>query len=121
MSFDFNALLNRLDRLLGRRLGVFYLGLLSDDRVPLHPDAYASGLKIRWVGRLTDVRCIPTQAECRPFSLRPRRILLVFERGIRVAIEVEQVVGFRPRAAGLQLLLRQGRSLFLLPGAKREV
>lgn len=117
MTFDFGDLLRRLERLVGRQINVFYLGVVAEGRVPLPADAHASGLRIRWSGRLVAVRCLPSHAECRQFGLRPQKVLLLFDRGVRVSLEVEQLVGVRLRESGIQLLMRQGRSLLLMAKA----
>lgn len=111
---DFDDLLHRLEQLEGRSVRVLYLGVLADGRLPMPEEPVRTGLRIRWGGRLLRVRCVPPIDECRRFRLKPRRILLIFERGVRMVVEVDQVVDMRVMTDGLGLLLRQGRAVYIL-------
>lgn len=114
VPLDFDDLLHHLGQLEGSFVRVLYLGVLADGRLPLPEEPVRTGLRIRWGGRLLRIGCVPPIEECRRFRLKPRRLLLVFERGVRMVVEVDQVVDIRVLNDGLGILLKQGRAVYLL-------
>lgn len=115
MEFDFGDLMNRLEQLIGRRVRVLYMGVVAEEKVPIDPESRASGMKIRWAGRLTRIRCVPGLKECQRFHLRPQRLVLYFDRGLRVLLGADQLVGYRHKGETLLLLLKRGLSVLFVP------
>lgn len=114
VPLDFDDLLHRLGRLEGCFVRVLYLGVLADGRLPLPEEPVRTGLRIRWAGRLLRIVCVPPADECRRFHLKPRRLMFRFEGGVRMVVEVDQVVDMRVMQDGLGLLLKQGRAVYLV-------
>ena len=86
---------------------VLYLGVLADGRLPLpEPVVRAADPLGRQVA---SYRVRASADECRRFHLKPRRLMFRFAGGVRMVVEVDQVVDMRVMQDGLGLLLKQGR------------
>ena len=112
VPLDFDDLLHRLGRLEGC-LYVLYLGVLADGRLPLPEEPVRTGCgSVGPAGCF--VSCVPPADECRRFHLKPRRLMFRFAGGVRMVVEVDQVVDMRVMQDGLGLLLKQGRAVYLV-------
>jgi hypothetical protein len=108
MAVDMQALSKSLYQLQGRHLRVFYLG--GKGRGKTNPLLFESGILINWQSKLACVKVYPDLEECRKFNIGPEKIILSFDRGMRVHLKGEEVKNFNLREESLTLLLAANRA-----------
>ena len=118
---SYTELMKILEGMVGKRMGLVYLGPRIS-RYPLTQSKnYDAGLKILWIGVLVKAKCQPDPLLCYRFNLSPQYIVLGFKPFSQFYIRIDQLEDYTTPGKDIFIILKKGWVLRLIQLGKKDL